>query len=212
MDRIAEAFTWPFRDPDWLPKLLIIALILLVPIVGAINGIGWMLASLDRLRAGEDRLAPANFSHLGRGIRLFAVEVIYAICIGLVALVIFLPAVALAVQQGQGSANSALIAGAIFLNLLGFSAITVLSLALTFATPAIVLATDSGGIGRGIRVGAVLRRSRMNLSHTLIAGLMLIAASFVGSLGAALCGIGIVVTSAYALAMQAWIIRSFEKG
>ena len=212
MDRIAEAFTWPFRDPDWLPKLLIIALILLVPIVGAINGIGWMLASLDRLRAGEDRLAPANFSHLGRGIRLFAVEVIYAICIGLVALVIFLPAVALAVQQGQGSANSALIAGAIFLNLLGFSAITVLSLALTFATPAIVLATDSGGIGGGIRVGAVLRRSRMNLSHTLIAGLMLIAASFVGSLGAALCGIGIVVTSAYALAMQAWIIRSFEKG
>lgn len=212
MDRIAEAFTWPFRDPDWLPKLLIIALILLVPIVGAINGIGWMLASLDRLRAGEDRLAPANFSHLGRGIRLFAVEVIYAICIGLVALVIFLPAVALAVQQGQGSANSALIAGAIFLNLLGFSAITVLSLALTFATPAIVLATDSAGIGGGIRVGAVLRRSRMNLSHTLIAGLMLIAASFVGSLGAALCGIGIVVTSAYALAMQAWIIRSFEKG
>ena len=212
MDRIAEAFTWPFRDPDWLPKLLIIALILLVPIVGAINGIGWMLASLDRLRAGEARLAPANFSHLGRGIRLFAVEVIYAICIGLVALVIFLPAVALAVQQGQGSANSALIAGAIFLNLLGFSAITVLSLALTFATPAIVLATDSGGIGGGIRVGAMLRRSRMNLSHTLIAGLMLIAASFVGSLGAALCGIGIVVTSAYALAMQAWIIRSFEKG
>ena len=212
MDRIAEAFTWPFRDPDWLPKLLIIALILLVPIVGAINGIGRMLASLDRLRAGEDRLAPANFSHLGRGIRLFAVEVIYAICIGLVALVIFLPAVALAVQQGQGSANSALIAGAIFLNLLGFSAITVLSLALTFATPAIVLATDSGGIGGGIRVGAMLRRSRMNLSHTLIAGLMLIAASFVGSLGAALCGIGIVVTSAYALAMQAWIIRSFEKG
>jgi len=212
VDRIAEAFTWPFRDPDWLPKLLIIALILLVPIVGAINGIGWMLASLDRLRAGEDRLAPANFSHLGRGIRLFAVEVIYAICIGLVALVIFLPAVALAVQQGQGSANSALIAGAIFLNLLGFSAITVLSLALTFATPAIVLATDSGGIGGGIRVGAMLRRSRMNLSHTLIAGLMLIAASFVGSLGAALCGIGIVVTSAYALAMQAWIIRRFEKG
>ena len=212
MDRIAEAFTWPFRDPDWLPKLLIIALILLVPIVGAINGIGWMLASLDRLRAGEDRLAPANFGHLGRGIRLFAVEVIYAIGIGLVALVIFLPAVALAVQQGQGSANSALIAGAIFLNLLGFSAITVLSLALTFATPAVVLATDSGGIGGGIRVGAVLRRSRMNLSHTLIAGLMLIAASFVGSLGAALCGIGIVVTSAYALAMQAWIIRSFEKG
>jgi Protein of unknown function (DUF4013) len=212
VDRIIEAFAWPFRDPEWLPKLLIIALTLLIPIVGSINGLGWMLASLDRLRAGEERLAPANLTYLGRGFRLFAVELIYGIGITVVAFVIFVPAFALSVQQGQGSANAALIAAAVFLNLLGFSAITLLSLALTFAMPAIVLATDSGGVGGGIRVGAVVRRSRMNLSHTLIAGLMLIAASFVGSFGAVVCVIGIFVTSAYALAMQAWIIRSFEKG
>jgi hypothetical protein len=212
VDRIPEAFTWPFRDPEWVTKLLIIALTLLIPIVGSINGIGWMLASLDRLRAGEERLAPANLSYLGRGIRLFAVELIYALGIIAVALVIFIPASALAVRQGQGSANGALIAAAIFLNLLGFGAITLLSLALTFVTPAIVLATESGGVGGGIRVGAVVHRSRMNLSHTLIAGLMLIAASFVGSLGIVVCGVGALVTSAYALAMQAWIIRSFEKG
>ena len=59
MDRITDAFAWPLRDPDWLTKVLIIALILLIPIVGGINGLGWMLASLDRLRAGEERLAPA---------------------------------------------------------------------------------------------------------------------------------------------------------
>jgi hypothetical protein len=212
LERVTEAFTWPFRDPDWLPKLLIIALTLLIPIVGAINGIGWMLASLDRLRAGEDRLAPANLSHLGRGIRLFAVELIYGIGITVVLLIILIPAVALEVNQGHGSANPALIAGAVFLNLLAVSLITVLSLALTFATPAIVLATDRGGIGGGIKVGVVIRRARINLSHTLIAGLMLIAASFIGSLGSVVCGIGVLVTSAYALAMQAWIIRSFEKG
>ncbi len=212
MDRVADAFSWPFRDPEWLAKLLIIALTLLIPIIGSINGLGWMLASLDRLRAGEERLAPANLSYLGRGIRLFAVEFIYVLGIIAVALVIFVPASALAVRQGQGSADAALIAGAIFLNLLGFSAVSLLSLALTFATPAIVLATDTGGIAGGINVAAVLRRSRINLSHTLIAGLMLIAASFVGSLGTVVCGIGVLVTSAYALAMQAWIIRSFEKG
>jgi len=212
MDRVTEAFSWPFRDPEWVPKLLIIALTLLIPIVGSINGLGWMLASLDRLRAGEERLAPANLRYLGRGIRLFAVELIYAIGITFVALVIFLPAIALSVNQGQGTANSALIAAAVLLNFVGFGAITVLSLALTFAMPAIVLATDHGGVAGGINVGAVVRRSRTNLTHTLIAGLMLIAASFVGSIGAVACGIGVVVTSAYALAMQAWIIRSFEKG
>jgi len=212
MDRVTEAFSWPFRDPQWVSKLLILALTLLIPVVGSINGLGWVLASLDRLRAGEETLAPANLRYIGRGIRLFAVEFIYAIGITVVALLIFLPAIALSVNQGQGSANSALIAAAVLLNFIGFSAITVLSLALTFAMPAIVLATDQGGIAAGINVGAVVRRSRMNLTHTLIVGLMLIAASFVGSIGAVACGIGVVVTSAYALAMQAWIIRSFEKG
>jgi hypothetical protein len=209
---VTDAFAWPLRDPEWVQKLLIIALTLLIPVVGSINGLGWMLASLDRLRAGEDRLAPASLRYLGRGIRLFAVELVYAIGITLIALVIFLPAVAMSVKQGQGSANSALIAAAVLLNLIGFSAITVLSLALTFAMPAIVLATDHGGVGAGLNVGAIVRRSRMNLSHTLIAGLMLIAASFVGSIGALVCGVGVLFTSAYALAMQAWIIRSFEQG
>jgi hypothetical protein len=212
MDRATEAFTWPFRDPGWLSKLLINALILLIPIVGSINGLGWMLASLDRLRAGEERLAPANLTYIGRGIRLFAVELIYALAILFIALVIFAPAVALSVNQGQGSANSALIAGAVLLNLIGFSVITLLSLALTFLMPAIVLATDRAGVGAGIDVRAVVRRARSNLNHTLIAGLMLIAASFVGSIGAVACGVGVLVTSAYALAMQAWIIHSFEKG
>jgi Protein of unknown function (DUF4013) len=212
VDRITEAFTWPLRDPDWLQKLLIIAVILLIPIVGSINGLGWMLASLDRLRAGEERLAPANLSYLGRGIRLFAVELIYGVAIAAVALVIYIPSVALAIHEGQGSANPALISVAVLLYLLAFSVTTILSLALNFAIPAIVLATDSGGIKGGIQLGDVIRRCRMNLTNTLIAGLMLIAASFVGSLGIALCIIGVLFSSAYALAMQAWIVRSFEMG
>ena len=150
MDRITEAFTWPFRDPQWVSKLLILALTLLIPIIGAINGLGWMLASLDRLRAGEERLAPAYLSYIGRGIRLFAVELIYILAIGVVALAIFVPAIVLSVNQGQGVANSGLIAAAVLLNLVGFSVITVLSLALTFLIPAIVLATDKAGVPAGI--------------------------------------------------------------
>jgi hypothetical protein len=41
---------------------------------------------------------------------------------------------------------------------------------------------------------------------------MLIAAGFVGSLGMVACGVGILFTTAYALAMQAWIVWSFEVG
>ena len=212
MDRITDAFTWPTRDPEWLAKLLIIALTLLIPIVGAINGLGWMLASLDRLRAGEEKLAPANLTYIGRGFRLFVVNLVYGLGVVLVAALIYVPAVLVATNQSHGSANPALVSLAILLSLLAFSVATLGSLALNFAIPSIVLATDRDGIRGGLNAGAVLRRARANIANTLIAGLMLIAAGFIGSLGVVACGIGVLFTTAYALAMQAWVIRSFEVG
>src|SRR5438094_9672062 len=105
MDRVGDAFLWPVRDPDWPGKLLIIALTLLIPIVGAINGLGWMLATLDRLRAGEERLAPANLGYIGRGAQLFVVELAYGRAVAAVALVICLAPVLLAGSQGHGDAS-----------------------------------------------------------------------------------------------------------
>src|SRR5205823_14558771 len=84
MDRVGDAFVWPVRDPEWPGKLLIIALTLLIPIVGAINGLGWMLATLDRLRAGEEHMAPANLSYIGRGAPLFVVQLGYGLAVAAV--------------------------------------------------------------------------------------------------------------------------------
>jgi hypothetical protein len=212
VDRITEAFVWPVRDPEWVTKILIIGLINLIPIIGAINGIGWMLASLDRLRAGEEKLAPANFDNLGRGARVFVVELIYALGVVAVGMVLYLPGLAITVQQNQGHANAGLVALALLLTLAAFGVIALGSLALTFMLPSVILATDAGGIAAGLHVGAVLKRSRANPINTLLAGLMLIAASFISSLGVIACGIGAVFTAAYAQAMQAWIFRSFEIG
>ena len=212
MDRITDAFAWPLKDPDWLTKLLIVALILLIPIVGAINGLGWMLACLERLRAGEERLAPANLRYIGRGFPLFVVNFVYILGVAVVAGLIYVPVVIVAANQSEGQANPALLSLAVLLSLLAFSVATLGSLALDFAMPSIVLATDRGRIPGGLQVNAVLRTARANTSNTLIAGLMLIAASFVGSLGLVACGVGILFSTAYALAMQAWIVRSFEIG
>ena len=212
MDRITDAFVWPVRDPEWIVKLLVIALISLIPIVGWINGIGWMLASLDRLRAGEERLARANLTYLPRGARVFVVELVYALVIVAIGAAFYIPGVLIAVRQGHDGGNPGLIGLAILLNLVAFGVFTLGSLAFTFVLPALILATDAGGIAAGLRVADVLRRCRANPINTLIAGLMLIAASFISSLGAIACGVGVLFTAAYALAMQAWIIRSFEIG
>ncbi len=213
MDRVGEAFVWPVRDPEWVSKILIVGLTLLVPIAGAINGVGWMLATLDLLRAGEQRLAPANFSHLGRGLSVFAVQLGYGLGIALIAGVVYLPGVLLASAQGDSrQASPALIGLALLLFFLAFGVATVGSLAIYFATPAFVLEADRHGIAGGFDLGAVWRRARLNLTNTLIGGLMLIAAGFVGSVGTFLCFVGVVFTAAYALAVQAWILRCYEIG
>lgn len=203
---------WPVRDPEWALKLVIIGLISLIPIIGWMNGIGWMLASLDRVRAGEEKLGAGNFRHIGRGARVFFVELIYALVVVALGLVFYIPGILIAVNEGHGSANPGLIGLAVLLNLAAFGIVALGSLVYTFLLPAVILATDAAGIGAGLRIGDVLKRCRANPINTLIAGLMLIAASFVSSAGAIACGIGVIFTASYALAMQAWIIRSFEVG
>jgi Protein of unknown function (DUF4013) len=212
MERITDAFVWPFRDPEWPVKIAIIGLLLLIPILGSINGLGWMLAALDRLRAGEERMPPANLSYLGRGLRLFVVNLVYYLGLLLLAALVYVPAVVILTNQGQGAAQAALVSVGLALLFLSFSVMSLGYLVLTFATPAIVLATSRGGIAGGLRVDAIVRVARRSLANTLIAGLMLIAAHFVASLGLMVCVVGVLFTNAYGLAMQAWIVRSFEMG
>lgn len=211
MERIADAFAWPLRDPAWPVKTLVIGLLMLIPIAGVINGIGWMLATLDRLRAGDETLPPANLSYIGRGARLFVVEIVYAAALSVTASIVYSIAIAIFVREGSGPVNGGLIAAGVLVNVIAFAIFVFGSLAINFALPAIVLATDRGGIGGGLRMGAIVHRVKSSITDSLIAGLMLIAASFIGSLGL-ICIVGIFFTFAYSLAMQAWIVRSYEVG
>lgn len=212
MDRITDAFAWPSRDPGWVAKVLVMGLVLVVPVAGVIACIGWMLATLDRLRAGDQTMAPAGFQHLARGARLFAVDVAYGVAIVLVSAAVYTPAVLVLAQEGRGEVNGGLVVLGVALSLLTFGVLTLASLAFTFATPAIVLATDRSGIGGGLSAGSILRVMRTSRANTAFAGLMLIAASFVGLLGAIACGVGVLFTAAYAIAMQAWIVHCYEQG
>jgi hypothetical protein len=212
VERIADAFVWPSRDPQWLSKLLVVGLILIIPIVGPINGLGWMLGALDRLRAGDEKLPPANFDHLGRGFGLLVVFLVYYLVLGAVTSVIYIPALVILSAQGHDPSSPALVTLGVGLLLLAYSFMTLALLAVGFATPAIVLAFDADGIGGGLNVRRVIRAATASPANTLIAGLMLIAAGIVGGLGLIVCVVGVYFTQAYALAMQAWIIRSFELG
>src|SRR5437763_16046737 len=58
---VGDAFGWVARDPEWIGKTLLMGLIGLIPIVGGLQLTGWMLAMLDNLRAGRQKIPPAGF-------------------------------------------------------------------------------------------------------------------------------------------------------
>jgi len=211
LSRAGDAFVWAFRDPEWLSKVALMGLTFLIPIIGAINGLGWMLETIDRLRAGDERLPPANLDYIGRGFNLFVVDLVYYLALAVVALVFYIPAIAVLSAEGQGQPNAALVVLGLLLLAGAVGVVTLGGLALAFAMPAIVLAVDRGGISAGLQPRAIIARAQRSPLNTLIAGLMLIAAGLLGQLGSVVCLVGVVFTSAYALTVQAWIIRSYEE-
>jgi len=190
----------------------VMGLIQLIPLVGQINGLGWMLATLRRLRAGEERLPPANFDYLGKGFELFVVFLGYSVVLLAAAAIVFVPSIVLLITQSGPSGNGLLILLGVVLLMVALAMTILASLAFYFVRPAIVLGTDLGGIAGGFDVPAILRRVRVSPVNALIAGLMLIAASFIGGLGVYVCIVGIIFTLPFSLAMEAWIVRSFELG
>jgi Protein of unknown function (DUF4013) len=193
MDNIADTLTWLFRDPRWLPKTFVQALILLIPVVGAIAMLGWMLKSLDNLRAGKDELAPASF-HLRRGWPLFAVELGYYAVIAIVGLALSVPA------GGRGG-----------LFLIGQLWSLMANLGFAFVFPALVVNVYRGGFAAGLDLGAVIRTSLIAPRATLGAALICVLAGVLGLLGLVGCLVGVVFTEAYAglviVAAVAWYER-----
>lgn len=211
MERVGDAFVWPFRDPEWIEKTVIIGLIALIPIVGGINAAGWMMAAIRKLRAGEERLPPGNFDYLWPGLQLVVVLLVYYLGVVVVAAVFFTPAVLLLTAQSNSHGNGWLVLLGVALLLVAFGFTLLGSLAAYCLTPAVTVGVLDGGFGGGLALPTILRRTTRRPTNTLVAGLMLLAAGFIGGLGLYVFYVGLVITYPYSLAMQAWIIRSFEE-
>jgi hypothetical protein len=197
-----EAFAFPFRDPQWVGKIVVQALILIIPIVGLIATAGWMLMTFDNIRAGRQELAPAGF-HLSRGIGLFGVWFLYA-------LVLSVPG---DILSGVGNAASS--AGHTFTysplsglgGLLGLAA----QLLLYFLLPSIIVMTYHHGFAGGVDVMGVWRLATSNVNNSIVAGLVMFAAGIIAFLGIIACCIGVFVTGAYAAVVMTGAASWFER-
>jgi hypothetical protein len=206
VNELSDSIAWPSRDPEWVSKVLLNGLILLIPIVGQLVVLGWMLCALDNLRAGRQQLPPAGFSYIGRGVNLFVVFLVYGLAIGVVVGVLIGAGFAIALSGSAG-----LTALGVVLTLLGYGIVLLAYLVLALLSPAIILATERGGIAGGLDVPAVIRFVSADFETSLRVGLFALVSYVIGSVGAIACGIGQVFTTPYGYAVLAGVVHYYER-
>lgn len=210
MNSVADAFSWPFRDPAWVGKLAVQALILIIPIVGWIAALGWLMMAFDNLRNGRQELPPAGF-HLGRGIALFGVLFIYGIVLNIPAWILDGAGAASTHVSTATSSTVNFYYNSSPLSSLGSLWSFLAQLLLDFLLPSLIVLVYHSGFGGGFDLGRVWRLATSNVSNSVIGGIVIFVAGIIGFLGIIACCIGIFFTLAYATLIQAGVAAWFER-
>ncbi len=180
---IGKAFGFVFEDEEWVSKILLGAVILLIPVFGWLALMGYAITVIRNVMAGEPRPLPA-WNDLGRyfmdGLMLWVATLIYAlpflIFICPIALVGILPALA-----GENEDLIAILVGVSGLVSLGLGCLAVLyGILLGLVTPVLrVRYAETGEIGACLRFGEVFRFLSANIGSIIIAQIILWVAGVV---------------------------------
>ena len=213
---IGDSFAWPFRDPDWFSKIVLMGLISLIPIVGWLQLLGWMLTCLDNLRHGLQQLPPAAFRYASRGVHVFLASLVW----GLIAAVVIYGSLGLLVftmvslspnphsEAGTSSAAPPFFLFPLMFGLTGFFGL--LSIAAFLFVPMIVLFADRTGFGGAFNIAGFIRALRSSPRQSLATGGLTLARYFIGEMGSYLCYVGLLFTVPYSMAVVAGLLRWYE--
>ena len=213
---VGDAFSWVARDPEWIGKLLLMGLIGIIPIVGALQQAGWLLAMLDNLRAGRYEVPPAGFRYATRGVWLWLAAFIYGLVLFIVMygiIVVFIIVIVASSQShsdGHAGSASPLAVLLIPLFFVWLAVLGFVSLASWIFVPALIEFTDRKALGGAFDIPGMLRAIREDPQHNLAAAGLAFVAYFIGGLGSYLCWIGVIFTFPYALTVLAGVLRWYE--
>jgi hypothetical protein len=197
-----KAFSFQFQDPDWIKKILIGALIMLIPLVGELVVIGWGFEITKRVIRQDPSPLPdwSNFmGNLVSGLKLFVVYLVYLLPIILVSAcsqsVYLIPS---DVMDSNTMATVSMVV------MICFGCVAFLyGIVIAFLLPAAVgnfAATDQ--LGAAFRFGEVFNLVKAAPVAYLLVILGSLLSSIIASLGSIACGIGALATTAYAMTVN----------
>lgn len=212
---IGESFAWAMRDPEWLSKIALMGLISIIPIVGWLQLLGWMLTCLDNLRRGHQVLPPADFRYASRGVYVFLASLIWGLIaailiygtMGAVFFALFAMAPPANTDHGSASTFPFVFFPVMFATIALFSLI---SICLYIFVPVLILFTDRTGFGGAFNLAGFVRALRLSTKETVAAGALALVAYFISGLGSYLCYVGIIFTIPYSMAVLAGVLRWYE--
>lgn len=196
-----KSFSFVFEDKDWLKKIALAALIGLIPFIGQFYLVGWALGvTKNVIRRQTPELPEIEFSEsLVRGLKSFVVSFVYS----LPAFLIYLPIliVALLTDASNNPDSAGALVGVVSVCCSGL--LVLYGLALTIWLPAATgnFIANGESIGAGLnfrQVWGLLRAAPGAYLMVLLGGFI---AGVIAPLGTIACGVGVLLTSAYALVM-----------
>lgn len=202
-----RAFSYVFEDPDWVKKVLLAALISLIPIVGQLYLVGWSLAVAQRIVQGQRDLPLPDIEfgeHLGRGFKAAVIGLVYALPAILFATPIWLVPI-LADPLGMDQETIGIVAGIVSLCCGGL--ILIYSILMALMVPA---ATGnflaSGRLGAAFNISQVFGLVRAAPGPYLMIILGNIIVGLIAPLGTIACAVGVFATAAYGTLISSHLI------
>ena len=194
-------FTYVFQDPDWMKKIGLIALVSLIPVVGQIVLMGWMLDAMGRVI--NDNPNPLPALDFGGQLKLGFQGLLVGLGYSIPLIIIMLPLMLVAVLGESFNMDPDTLT--MVMSILGLccGGLTfLLGLVVALLLPAALgnLVTE-GSIGAAFRIGELLNMVKSSIGAFVIAILGSWVANLIGGLGSIACGVGVLVTMAYAYAI-----------
>jgi hypothetical protein len=196
-----RAFSYVFEDAEWMKKVGIAALVILIPLVGPIILMGWGLEITRRVINLDPSPLPGweDFgSYLSKGFQAFVVSLVYALPVLLIVgcgqVTIFGSAAALGNNLDSDVAGGLITAVSACTGCLAL----ILGIAAGILSPAAIgKLADTGQLGAAFRIGEVFATFRAAVGPYIISMVIVaVAAMVLSPVGALACGIGALVTSA----------------